>query len=599
MVASRTGKGTVSEVETAQITDIERAVALLALDRQVLEPALAASLIRRARSGSHRPLVELLLERVPEVTVLRAVADELGIRFFDPYATSTEFAFEETVFAMADPVMLRRFNALPLRDTRGRVVIAVANPQDLEMLDYLRARYGNDFSLVLAPRAQVQNKLAYYGSTDMQLPTGSFAAAPSVPIAQSAPSIRDAVSARSPVQEWLDLVLERAVAEGASDVHFMYQSDRTLLLRFRVDGVLRTQRVPSQIRPVEVIGSIVSRCPTMDAANMVEPQDGTFSFEAAGRTIDARVALLPQTYGPTVVLRLLDSMAIRTRLDDMGFSTSHLRVLREVMQRAQGTVLAVGPTGSGKSTTLYALLREVNAAEKNVLTVENPVEYRLPMIGQTEIRSTLGARSLTFPRALRTILRLDPDVILVGEIRDQETAEVAMQAAITGHLVLSTVHANSALAAFPRLMNMGLPAYLVAEALSVVISQRLLRRVHECARMDAPTPEEIAALTNLGLEPPPQVAHAVGCGACNGSGFRGRIAAVEVLVPTVELRSLVLEQASATRMIECARSSGFVPIIEDGLRHLGAGRTTVAEMTRVLSMEERAADNDGSAVGGV
>lgn len=589
-----------ANVDTAQINDIERAVALLAVDKEVLDQPLAATLIRRARSGSHRPLVELLLERVPEVIVLRAIADELSIRFFDPYATTTEFAFDESVFAQADPVMLRRFNALPLRDTSGRVVIAVANPQDLEMIDYLRTRFGKDFSLVLAPRSQVQNKLAYYGSTDMHVQVGSlFAATTSTPLAPSAPSIRDAVSSRSPVQEWLDLVLERAVAEGASDVHFMYQSDRTLLLRFRVDGVLRTQRVPAQIRPIEVIGSIVSRCNTMDAANYLEPQDGTFSFEAAGRGIDARVALLPQTYGPTVVLRLLDSMAIRTRLDDMGFSPEHLRVLRGAMQRSQGTVLAVGPTGSGKSTTLYALLREVNAAEKNVLTVENPVEYRLPMIGQTEIRASLGARSLTFPRALRTILRLDPDVILVGEIRDQETAEVAMQAAITGHLVLSTVHANSALASFPRLTNMGLPSYLVAEALSVIISQRLLRRVHECARMDAPTPEEIAALRNLGLEPPALVAHAVGCVACNGSGFRGRIAAVEVLVPSVELRGLVLAQAPSTKLIEAARAAGFVPIIEDGLRHLSAGRTTVAEMTRVLSLEERASEEVTATNGGV
>jgi type II secretory ATPase GspE/PulE/Tfp pilus assembly ATPase PilB-like protein len=286
-------------------------------------------------------------------------------------------------------------------------------------------------------------------------------------------------------------------------------------------------------------------------------------------------------------------LAIRTRLDDMGFSTAHLGVLREVMQRSQGTVLAVGPTGSGKSTTLYALLREVNAGEKNVLTVENPVEYRLPMIGQTEVRPGLGTRSMTFPRALRTILRLDPDVILVGEIRDDETAEVAMQAAITGHLVLSTLHANSALAAFPRLVNMGLPAYLVAEAISVVISQRLLRRVHECARVEEPTPEEVASLTSLGLPVPESVAHPVGCGGCSGSGYRGRVAAVEVLEPSPELRSLIVAQAPIGQLIEVADRQGFVPIISDGLRHVTAGRSTVSEMTRVLSIEESRRERSG------
>ena len=230
-----------------------------------------------------------------------------------------------------------------------------------------------------------------------------------------------------------------------------------------------------------------------------------------------------------------------------------------------------------------------------MLTVENPVEYRLPMIGQTEIRPGLGDRSITFPRALRTILRLDPDVILVGEVRDDETAEVAMQAAITGHLVLSTVHANSALAAFPRLMNMGLPAYLVAESLSVLISQRLLRRVHECARIDAPTPEEVAVLASMGLQAPAQVAHPVGCGTCNGSGYRGRIAAVEVLEPTPRLRELVVEAAALGALIEQATKDGFVPIIEDGLRHVAAGRTTVSEMIRVLSFEERAILASGDA----
>jgi len=580
-------------VDTSPATDLERAVALLATEYQVLEQRAAIDLIKKTRSGGHRPLVELLLERVPEVTVLKAIAGELGIRFFDPYATTTEFVFDEPIFAMADPQMLRRFVALPLKDTRGRIVIAVANPQDLEMIDYLRSRY-KDFGLVLAPKAQIQNRLGYYGSTDMVMPT-SFTTASTAPIERASPTIRDAVISKSPVQEWLDMVLERAVSEGASDIHLMFQADRSLLLRFRVDGVLRSQRVPPQVRPIEVIGSIVSRCPTMDAANYREPQDGTFSFEAAGRTVDSRVAMLPQTYGPTVVIRLLDSSAIRTRLDDMGFSQQHIRTLRESMQRAQGTVLAVGPTGSGKSTTLYALLREVNASEKNVLTVENPVEYRLPMIGQTEIRPGLGDRSLTFPRALRTILRLDPDVILVGEIRDQETAEVAMQAAITGHLVLSTLHANSALAAFPRLVNMGLPSYLVAEALSVIISQRLMRKVHECARIDAPTPEEVVQIRKLGFTPPETVAHAVGCNGCNGTGFRGRLAAVEVLTPSPELRNMILEEVPLAGLAEEASKEGFLSIFNDGVRHLASGRTTVAEMTRVLSLEERVSksgDND-------
>jgi type IV pilus assembly protein PilB len=571
-------------VENAKVTDIERAVALLAVEHKILSQADAAALIRQARSGAHRSLVDLFLELVPEVTVLRAIAKELNITFFDPNSVNAEFEYDEEIFSKADPLLLRRYSVLPLSDGRGKVVIAAANPVDLEMIDYLRSRYGS-IALVLSPKAQIQNRLAYYGSTASQSIDAAYV--PPVAPTPTAPTIREAATSRSPVQAWLDDQLERAVAEGASDIHFLFQSDKTLLMRFRIDGVLRTQRVPSQYRPIEVIGSIMSRCPGMDPSNQIEPQDGNFSFEAAGRSVDSRVAMLPQIHGPTIVIRLLDSLAIRTRLDDMGFSPSHLHVLRGVMQRSQGTVLAVGPTGSGKSTTLYALLREVNAGEKNVLTVENPVEYRLPMIGQTEVRPGLGVRSMTFPRALRTILRLDPDVILVGEIRDEETAEVAMQAAITGHLVLSTVHANSALAAFPRLINMGLPSYLVAEALSVVISQRLLRRVHECSRLEAPTLEEAAALSNMGLAVPDLVPHPVGCSGCSGSGFRGRVAAVEVLEPSPALRSLVVAQAGIGELIEQTESEGFVSILEDGLRHVIGGRTSVSEITRVLSLEER------------
>jgi len=388
------------------------------------------------------------------------------------------------------------------------------------------------------------------------------------------------------MQEWLDAVLNRAVSENASDVHFMFNADKTLLLRFRVDGVLREQRVPPQIRAMEAVGSLLSRCETMDSANFREPQDGTFSFEAAGRPVDARVAMLPQSYGPTVVVRLLDSLNIRTRLDDMGFSRQQLQAMRAAMRQSQGTVLTVGPTGSGKSTTLYALLRETNAAEKNVLTVENPIEYRLPYIGQTEIRDGLGDRSLTFARSLRSILRLDPDVILVGEIRDKETAEVAMQAAITGHLVLSSLHANSALGAFPRLTNMGLPPYLPAEALSLVISQRLLRRVHECAEVGPPTREDLILFERFELPPPDQVRQPRGCPGCNSSGYRGRVAVVEVFTPSQKFRSLATTGAGIPELGRCAREEGFISIDRDALRHVAEGRTSVAEMLRVVYSED-------------
>ena len=564
-------------------SDVERALAILATDHHIITPAAAATAIAEIRKNQ-RSISEILSGIVPENDVLRAIAKEMGIKFYDLYSTNSEFLPSEDVLAKCDHSFLKRFSALPLVDAQGRVVISVANPSDVEMVDYMRSRFTGGFALVLSPRSQIQNRLTYYSASENNI-VGLNNAAAIEQARVGAPVVREVVVGRSPVQEWVEMMLARAVSEGVSDVHMMFNADKSLLLRFRVDGILAAQRVPAGVRPMESIGAIVARCWTMDSANYTEPQDGTFTFDVNGRQIDARVALLPQLHGPTMVIRILDSGNMAARLEDMGFAPAHLKLIRETMALPQGTILAVGPTGAGKSTTLYGMLREVNAAAKHVQTVENPVEYRTPLIGQTEIRAGLGDRSLTFARALRQILRMDPDVILVGEIRDAETASVAMQAAITGHLVLSSLHANSAVSAFPRLVNMGVPAYLVAEAVSLVISQRLLRRVHECAQIMAPTPEEVAILRGLGLEVPDRVAHAVGCTTCRGTGYRARIATAEVVAVDRNIRTAAARMATAGELEDLVRGNGFVPIIQDGARHVLELNTTVAEMTRVLGTE--------------
>lgn len=549
----------------------------MALRHKAISPALAARAIRQARD-TQASLVDLLLSEVSEVAVLKGLAAELGIRLYDLYSTSSDFSVDEKVLARADINFLRRFVALPLVDRQGAIVIAAANPTDVEMIDYLRARFPAGFSLVLSPRQQLVDKLAYFAA-DVDFGAPAQAASAPTPVAAA---VREAVQAKTPIQEWVDSTLSRAVADGASDIHMLFQADKSLLLRFRVDGMLISQRVPAGLRPIEAIGTVLARCPTMDPANLKEPQDGTFTFDAAGRQVDARVAMLPQLHGPTVVIRLLDSLNLGARLESLGFFEEQVRNLRSVTDSNQGTCVVVGPTGSGKTTTLYAMLREVNAQERCVLTVEDPVEYRLPYVGQTEVRHRLGDRSLTFAKALRSILRLDPDVILVGEIRDNETAEVAMQAAITGHLVLSTLHANSALSAYPRLSNMGVPSYLVSEAVTTVVSQRLVRRLHECARPVTPAPFEVERLMELGLPELTQANEPVGCPGCKGSGYRGRIAVAEVLEPTSLLKSLIIKDAGQDVLTEAALEEGFTPIIVDAFRHVQKGSTSVAELVRVL-----------------
>lgn len=567
--------------------DLERALAVLSLEHEVLKPELAVKIIENARRGTGKNVIAALRDAAQESVVLAALAKELKIMYADLASTNSPLRFEEQVLARADMKMLKEYSAIPYVDKRDRIVVAVANPLDARMTDYLKACYPESqggFSIVLASRFQIQTRLEYYLSSiqDAEISINTLTQ-------DSSPRLVTATKTFSgtSTQNWVESTLIRAVAEGASDVHFLFSADDSLVLRFRIDGVLRQQGVPSNLKAREIIGTVLNRCDTIDSSNTTIPQDGTFSFVAAGRQIDARVAMLPQASGPTVVIRLLDSINMRTRLEDMGFSNDQLAKMRKAISLSRGTILVCGPTGAGKSTTLYGLLREVDAVSKSVYTVENPVEYRLPLIGQTEVRENLGDKNLTFARVLRSILRLDPDIILVGEIRDEETAGVAMQAALTGHLVLSTIHSNSAVGAYSRLVNMKVPSFIVSEAVSLVIAQRLLRRVHDCARFDPPNKEEVTSLIAAGIDVPDRVAHIVGCDGCKGTGYRGRLATVEVLSPNREIREMVISGASADLITDEAKTStGFVPLLNDGERHMKEFRTTVSEMLQALTFEE-------------
>lgn len=551
--------------------DIERALAALALDHQLIDPSAAVRIIRDGRQSA-RPLATMVRDAIPEAALLRAVAGELGIRFLDLAAPHTELIVDEAILRHVDMKLLTDKAALPMVTTDGQVVVAMANPLDVDVTSYLRTRFPGQLVFALSPRSQVQSRLlALTADVDDLVP-----------------------DAPATVTEWVEQLLARAVATDASDLHFRFLEDGTLMVRLRVDGLLRQVRFPDTLagRESEVVGTVLARCPTVDPSNLREPQDGTFSFVAGGRTIDARVGMLPQLNGVNVTVRLLDSLVLRRRPEDMGFDADHLVTMRAAVNAAQGSVLVVGPTGSGKTTTIYLLLNELDAVRRNIMTVEDPVEYRLAYVGQTQIRADLGDRSVTWSRALRAILRADPDVILVGEIRDAEVAKVAMEAAITGHTCVSSVHAHSAPGAYARLVQMGVPPYLVADAVSLIVSQRLVRKVHSCATFAPPTPEEAALLARWSIAPPAQVAHAVGCSVCAGTGYAGRLAIAEVLAPTPKLRALVGDGASADVLYDAALDAGWQPISADASRHLHAGVTTVAELSRVLADTGRVSDDE-------
>jgi type II secretory ATPase GspE/PulE/Tfp pilus assembly ATPase PilB-like protein len=291
--------------------------------------------------------------------------------------------------------------------------------------------------------------------------------------------------------------------------------------------------------------------------------------------------MIPQVTGPSIVMRLLDSANVRRRLSDMGFSPVQLELLRKVANSHEGMAIVSGPTGSGKTTTLYALLREASSIERKVVSIEDPVEYRLPLVNQVQVRTGV-ARPVTFSRALRAMLRMDPDVILVGEIRDEETASTALDAAITGHLVLTTVHARDSLNVYSRLTEIGAPAYMVAEAITLSVAQRLVRRVHDCATVSAPTGKDVSTFDQLGLEIPDKLIRARGCDGCGGSGYRGRIAVVETLVPSANLKEMVRVKAGREEMVKQAREDGFLSLADNAARLVAENQTTIDEVYRVV-----------------
>ncbi|RKY01356.1 type II secretion system protein GspE [Candidatus Poribacteria bacterium] len=376
----------------------------------------------------------------------------------------------------------------------------------------------------------------------------------------------------------VDSLIARGIRNRATDIHIEPEREQ-VRTRYRIDGLLQL----GPVLPKEILPGLVTRIKIMANMNISErrlPQDGGFSFSYEGREVDIRVSTLPTIHGEKVVMRILDKERIKFGLEYLGFSQENLITMRRLINRTSGIILVTGPTGSGKTTTLYSALSELNTIEKNIITLEDPVEYELPSINQTQINPKAG---LTFASGLRSILRQDPDIIMVGEIRDSETLEVAIRAALTGHLVLSTLHANSAAGAIPRLLNMGAEPFLLASSLIGVIAQRLVRVIcEECKEEDRPRPE---LLRLLGLdEDEGPFYRGRGCESCNNTGYKGRTGIFEILVNSKEISELIMRKADSEEIEEAARRAGMRTMIEDGLQKAKAGITTLEEIVRVVSL---------------
>ncbi|EKD73592.1 MAG: hypothetical protein ACD_45C00254G0009 [uncultured bacterium] len=383
----------------------------------------------------------------------------------------------------------------------------------------------------------------------------------------------------APIIRLLNALLSEAIKEGASDVHIETFEDR-VMIRFRVDGVLREVLEPQRI----LAPLIVSRIKVMAKLDIAEkrlPQDGRITLRIAGRAVDVRVSTMPTSHGERVVLRLLDKQSARLDMADLGMMPHTLKLMKKLIALPHGIILVTGPTGSGKTTTLYAALSSLNSHVRNILTVEDPIEYDLSGIGQTQVNYKVN---MTFAKGLRSILRQDPDVVMVGEIRDVETAQIAIQASLTGHLVLSTLHTNSAIGAITRLDDMGIESFLLSSSLIGVLAQRLLRLL--CLQCKKPMPADAAECALMGVpeHPLPTIYHAVGCTECRNSGYRGRSGVYELIVIDDKLRTMIHDRQSESQLKKHARTL-FPTIRQDGYKRVLAGDTSLEEVLRVTSEE--------------
>lgn len=495
----------------------------------------------------------------------------LARHFELPNATDDDWPLRQVDIPDLNPVFLQACHILPVRDLGSEIEAVVADPTDTYAIKALEFASRKTVSLKVSTLRKVEAEInrLYFGGTDAMHDELDIEA-----IAEDVDRLKE-LAVDAPVVRFVDRMIDDALSRRASDIH-VEPIDGLLKIRFRVDGML--VEVPGPAK--DMISAVVSRLKIMSDMDIAErrlPQDGRMRVRAHGKQIDFRVSTSPTSQGEAVVLRLLDRGAVKLEFDSLGFDGRIKDPFREALKRPDGIVLVTGPTGSGKTTTLYTGLSELNTPERKILTVEDPVEYVIDGIGQVQVDARIGR---TFARTLRSFLRQDPDIIMVGEIRDGETASIAIQAALTGHLVLSTLHTNSAAAAISRLLDMDVEDYLVSSTIRLVMAQRLVRTL--CKHCKHEVTPNADFLTDLGLTADDGPFYeGAGCEACHYTGFQGRSMIAEVLPMTSDIEQAILMHKSGTELEQLAKSAGMRTLFEHGLEVVREGRTSLGEVLRV------------------
>ena len=544
-------------------------------------------------------LVKLRLTR--EEDVLEALSIQLDL----PWMPQLESKMVDLNLIAKVPIgFARRYRLLPIYGEEDWVVVATTNPLETAALDDVRLLLGSDVkpaltipSVLMACLNQVYDHAAAGAAEQVMEDLSADTDLDRLANELNEPADLLDATDEAPVIRLINSLLFQAVKRRASDIHFE-SYEKGLVVRYRIDGVLYPVLSP----PKRLQASMLARLKIMAGLNIAEqrlPQDGRFGIRTAGKDVDLRVSVLPTSHGERVVLRLLEKDNRLLNLSDIGISTRWLSVMRQLIQLSHGIILATGPTGSGKTTTLYAALSQINAPDKNIITVEDPVEYQLQGISQMQVNPKI---ELTFASGLRSILRQDPDVIMIGEIRDLETAEIAIHASLTGHLVFSTLHTNDAAGAVTRLIDMGIEPFLVASSVVAIIAQRLVRQVcMTCRQPYVPTDEELIRLgvraqshkpTSAGHDPRPSpggerptLFRGVGCAACTQTGYRGRSGIYEFLLVDDEVRKLIAAKADSTTIQRAAVAKGMSTLRQEGAAKVLQGLTTTEEVVRITQQE--------------
>ena len=531
------------------------------------------------QQGSGKSLGRVFIEKgmITEGQLTSVLAEQIGVRYVD----LNSYAIDPEAANLIDDNLARRYTVVPIDFEDGKVIVAMADPTNVFALDDLRIMSGMEVLPVVSTRDDIKGVIDRYvhSATDMEETIDEY------PVIEEGEeeTERDLTEAgeEAPIVKYVNLIIAEAVSEHASDIH-IEPGEKDVRIRYRIDGVLHEiRRSQKKIHP-----GLVSRIKILANMNIAErrvPQDGRFNVDAGGQMVDLRVATLPTVHGEKIVLRILDRSSILISLGDLGLQKQPLKVFSESFNKPYGTVVVTGPTGSGKTTTLYASLAELNRREVNVITVEDPVEYQMKGLNQVMVNAKVG---LTFAATLRSILRCDPDIVMIGEVRDAESALMAIESALTGHLVLCTLHTNDAPSAVTRLIEMGIEPFLIASAVDSIVSQRLARKL--CTRCKQEANYDVSYLEDLGfpIEKGEQVsvfkAKQGGCAFCNSTGFRGRVGLYEVMALDEDIEKLIVNVSTAHEIGKLAQERGMTTLRQDGFSKVMMGITSIEEVLRVV-----------------